>query len=604
MASPTALLSCALPGGRNARSHTAKQAGVGALCKDAGVDRITTSYVEAFRTEQSLPAGDTPTTFEHFANYCILADSYDEEFSIADVHTGGGNDLTLDGVAIVVNGVLVSDTDEIAEILKLNGFLDVRFIFVQAKTASGFNGEEIGAFGDGVLEFFAESPVLPMSDRIVQLRELMAWIYDHSVQFKHEKPTCELFLVTTGKWENDQHLVGKIAKAEANLRDTGLFGRVVFRPFGASEIQASWTRSKNAASVEFTFANKVTVPDIEGVTESYIGVLPLKEFLRVISDQDGGSIRKHIFYDNVRDFQGNNPVNSEIARSLGTSEGRDRFAVLNNGVTLVARSLRNTGNKFYVSDYQIVNGCQTSHVLYNSREELPDDLGVPFKVIATNDEEVINSIITATNRQTQVTDDDLYALSTFQKQLEAFMSSFDERHRLYYERRSKQYNTASVEKVRIVTKTLEMRAFAAMFLDEPRQAANYYSELKPFVGRTIFNPNHKIEPYYTAAYAYYKLEFFFRNGQIPVSYKPARFHMLMAARYLAAGREMPALTANKIERYAKSINDLLWDDQKAVDLFKEACAVIDGVLSGESLTRESVKPQSFTDAVLHALRAA
>lgn len=562
------------------------------------VDRITTSYVETFRNEQSLPAGYDATTFEHFANYCILSDSYDEEFNVADVHSGGGADLTLDGTAIIVNGVLVTEIEEIEDRLKTNGFLDVRFLFIQAKTSSGFSGEELGSFGDGVLEFFAEKPVLPMSDRIIHLRELMAWIFEHSVQFKHEKPTCEMSFVTTGKWVDDQHLLGKIAKAEAKLADTNLFSRVSLRPYGATEIQASWTRSKNAASVEFTFANKVTVPDIAGVTESYVGVLPLDEFLRVVSDPESGTIRKHIFYDNVRDFQGDNPVNSEIARSLGTTEGRDRFAVLNNGVTLVARSLRNTGNKFYVSDYQIVNGCQTSHVLYNSREELPDSLGVPFKVIATNDEEVINSIITATNRQTQVTDDDLYALSTFQKQLEAFMGEFDERQRLHYERRSKQYNTANVEKVRVVTKTLEMRSFAAMFLDEPRRAANYYSELKPQVGKTIFSPDHKIEPYYTAAFAYYKLEFFFRNGQIPVSYKPARFHILMVARYLAAGSEMPAFTANKIEGYAKKINEVLWDDQKAVDLFKAACAVIDSVQDGVPLTRESVKPQSFTDAVL------
>ncbi|GAA1918568.1 AIPR family protein [Arthrobacter gandavensis] len=566
------------------------------------MDRITTSYVEAFRLEQSLPAGELATTFEHFTNYCILSDSYDEEFDVSDIHTGGGNDLTLDGAAIIVNGVIVTSIEEIGDLLRTNGFLDVRFVFMQAKTSSGFSGEEIGSFGEGVLEFFSDDPILPMSDRILQLREIMAWIYDHSVQFKHEKPTCEMSFVSTGTWVDDDHLRGKITKAEANLMRTNLFSRVILRPLGAAEIQASWTRSKNAAAVEFTFANKVTVPEMVGVTESYVGVLPLGEFLRVISDPQAGSIRKHIFYDNVRDFQGDNPVNNEIARSLQTSEGQDRFVVLNNGVTLVARSLRNTGNKFFVSDYQIVNGCQTSHVLYNNREDLPDSLGVPFKVIATNDEEVINSIITATNRQTQVTDDDLYALSTFQKQLEAFMRAFDERHRLHYERRSKQYNTANVEKVRIITKTIEMRSFAAMFLDEPRRAANYYSELKPQVGRTIFNPSHKLDPYYAAAFAYYKLEFFFRNGQIPVSYKPARYHILMVARYLAAGWEMPAFTANKMERYTKKINEILWDDLKAAALFKDACAVIDEVQEGAPLSRESVKPQSFTDLVLGKVR--
>jgi len=567
------------------------------------VDRITSAYVEAFRVEQSLPKGDDATLFEHFVNYCVVSDAYDDEFDVQEVHTGGGADLGIDGIAIIVNGVLVSELDELETLLATNGFLDVRFIFTQAKSSSNFSGDELATFGEGVLEFFSDNPSLPSSAEIEHFRELMNWIYDHSVSFKHGKPRAELVFVTTGRWTDDVHLTAVISRAAVRLKDLNLLGQVEFKALGADEIQAAWSRTKNAASVEFTFANKVTMPDMEGVTESYIGVLPLSEFLPIVSDEETGSIRKNIFYDNVRDFQGDNPVNGEMAESLKSPQGQDRFAVLNNGVTLVARTLRNTANKFFVGDYQIVNGCQTSHVLFNAKEALPASLSVPLKVIHTNDEEVINSIITATNRQTQVTDEDLFALSTFQKQLEAFMNSFDEKHRLHYERRSKQYNTAAVEKVRIITKTLEMRAFAGMFLDEPRRAANYYSELKPMVGKTIFNANHKIDPYYSAAFAYYKLEFFFRNGQIPVSYKPARYHMLMAIRYLVGGTDMPAFTARQMEKYSRAINEVLWSDQKSLDAFKRAAIAIDEALDGTPLTRDSVKVQSFTDAVIAAVRS-
>ncbi|MFJ6042162.1 AIPR family protein [Brachybacterium paraconglomeratum] len=566
------------------------------------MDRITKAHIDEFRQEQSLPDNDIALTFEHFVNYCVLSDHYDDEFSVLDLHTGGGQDLTIDGIAVVVNGTLVTSTDEAAALLALNGFLDVQFMFMQAKTSSGFNGEEIAAFGDGVLEFFETEPEAPMSDDIIEAREIMGWIYDHSSRFRHGRPSCELFYVSTGKWVGDAHLSTKMRRAERRLNETNLFGKVEYRALGAAEIQASWIRSKNASSVEFTFANKATLPEIGGVSESYVGVLPLGEFLKIISDPDTGSIRKHIFEDNVRDFQGDNPVNNEMAASLATTAGADRFAVLNNGVTLVARSLKNTANKFIASDYQIVNGCQTSHVLYNGRNSLPDSLGVPFKVIATNDDEVINAITTATNRQTQVTDEDLFALSEFQKRLEAFMQAFEEKYRLHYERRSRQYSTQNVEKVRIINKTIALRAFAAMFADEPRRAANYYSELKPLVGTRIFNSDHKIEPYYTAAFAYYKLEFFFRNGQIPVSYKPARYHLLAAARLIAGGSSMPALTANQMEKYAKKINEVLWDDKKSIDLFRKACDAVDIALDGTELTRDAVKVQSFTDSLLQAAR--
>ncbi|WP_309080668.1 AIPR family protein [Zhihengliuella sp.] len=567
------------------------------------MDRITSAYLEDFRRQQALPQGDQPTTFEHFVNYCVLSDVYDDEFNIVDVRTGGDGDLGLDGVAIIANGTLVSSVNEISDLSDTNRYLDIRFIFIQAKSGTNFKGEEVAAFGEGVLEFFADTPSLPTSDDIDAARELMQWIYDHSSQFKRGRPTCELFFATTGKWADDKHLQGLAAKAKARLSDLNLFSKVSFKPLGAVELQGSWQRSNNATSVEFTFANKATLPDINGVTEAYVGVLPLEEFLKIISDQETGSIRKHIFDDNVRDFQGDNPVNSEIAKSLSTNEGTNQFAVLNNGVTLVARGLESTANKFLATDYQIVNGCQTSHVLFNAKDQLPPNLGIPFKVIATNNEELINSITTATNRQTEVKDEDLFALSTFQKQLEAFMSSVEDRYRLYYERRSKQYNVQEVEKVRIITKSLALRAFAAMFLDEPRRAANYYSELKSMVGSSIFNPDHKLDPYYTAAYAYYKLEYFFRNGQLPVRYKPARYHLLTAARHIAMEDEqMPSLTANKMERYCRTLNTQLWDDASSILLFNKAASAIDQVLQGGELKRDTVKVQSFTDAVLKVVR--
>jgi hypothetical protein len=65
---------------------------------------------------------------------------------------------------------------------------------------------------------------------------------------------------------------------------------------------------------------------------------------------------------------------------------------------------------------------------------------IPLRLIATQDEEVINSIIRATNRQTQVKEEQFVALTEFPKQLEAFFSTHPEGRRLYYERRSRQYD--------------------------------------------------------------------------------------------------------------------------------------------------------------------
>jgi Mor family transcriptional regulator len=475
------------------------------------------------------------------------------------------------------------------------------FVFIQAKSGGDFSGESISAFFDGVDEFFQERIELPANEEVHQAHELMEVIYENSVKFKTKKPSCRINYVTTGQWAGDGYLQTKIDRRVASLRATGLFSDVEFNPMGADELHASYQRSKNSVSAEFTFSNKVLLPEIPGVDEAYLGVIPASEFMKLVTD-GSGNIRKSLFYDNIRDFQDYNTVNVEIRQTLAAAATQGRFAVLNNGVTIVTQQLQTTRDKFTLTDYQIVNGCQTSHVLFDERGKLTDLIHIPLKVISTQDEEIISSVITATNRQTQVTVEDLYALGAFQKKLEAFLAAYPDKKKLFYERRSKQYNAQpGIEKVRIITKPQQIKAFAAMFLDDAHRSSRYYSDLQAQVGDKIFNEQHKLEPYYAAAFGFYKLEFLFRNGVLPVYYKPARYHLLMAFRYLAAGPELPAFHANRVQKYSNVICEALWDDARVEQTFKKAIEAVDAALSGASLTRDTVKTQGFTDAVKAAL---
>lgn len=565
------------------------------------MDRITKSYLEAFQKEQSLGEMPEAELFERFVCFCTVSDCYEEEFDIADVHVGGADDLGLDGAAVIVNGTLATSLDETIDLIEASPILDTSFVFSQAKTSSSFSGDQIMNFFDGVDEFFEEAPTLPMSDDVQAAHAMMMEIFAQSIKFRRQKPSCRLFYVTTGSWVDDPSLVGKVDKRLTRLRKLGIFSEVEFTPMGADEIHASYQRSKNSVTQEFNFTNKITLPDIEDVEEAYLGILPMAEFLPLITDHAGG-IRKALFYDNIRDFQGYGSINDGIRRTLQDEHAQVRFPILNNGVTIVARGLRTTGNKFVISDYQIVNGCQTSHVLFDESGLLKADMSVPLRLIVTTDEEIISAIITATNSQTPVTTEDLYALSGFQKKLESSFDSYPGKKKLYYERRSKQYSAvAGIEKVRIITKSQQIRAFAAMFNDEPHRASRYYSDLRAAVGKSIFNEQHKLEPYYAAAFAYYKMEYFFRNNVLPVYYKPARYQLLMAVRYIVGGNDMPSLTANRVQGYCNKICESLWSDAAATTAFQTAIEAVEEACGTESLTRDLVKTQAFTDAVKAAL---
>lgn len=141
------------------------------------MDRVTKSYLDEFRSEQALPSSLTESDlFEYFADYCVVSLAYEEEFDTEDVHVGGEGDLGLDGLAIIVNGVLITSVEEASDLLDINGFLDVKFIFAQAKVSGNFSGEQIMTFVDGVDEFFAEAPALPVNEKVKAAREVMSWL--------------------------------------------------------------------------------------------------------------------------------------------------------------------------------------------------------------------------------------------------------------------------------------------------------------------------------------------------------------------------------------------------------------------------------------------
>jgi hypothetical protein len=429
----------------------------------------------------------------------------------------------------------------------------------------------------------------------------MSAIYERSPKFKRGNPICKLYYVTTGSWANDPQLEARRAAAVLDLTALRLFRDVELSPVGATTIQRLYNQAKNAVSREFTFSERTVIPEIPGVTEAYLGLIPASEFISILADENG-DITKSLFYDNVRDFQDYNAVNTEMRQTLESELQKRRFALMNNGVTIIARTLRATGNRFYIEDFQIVNGCQTSHVLFDQREKLDASIMVPLRLIATQDESVTASIIKATNRQTEVKEEHLLALSDFGKKLEHFFRTFENGKQLFYERRSRQYNSLSgIEKTRIVTPANLIRAYAAMFLEEPHRTTRNYAALLDRVGKDIFAPEHLLDPYYVAAYALYRLEYLFRNQSLDPKYKPARYHILLACRFIAAPFALPKSNSHEMQRYCDSILKILWDVQEADGLFTTAAAVVDTVAKG-NFHRDSIRTQTFTESLIEEFK--
>jgi hypothetical protein len=563
------------------------------------MDRITQSLISELLSNQELDSEGESKDFEKLANYCIISNEYTKTFDIGQVTVGDGGDTGLDGIAIIVNGQLIEDKDEVDDLLERNSSLEVNYVFVQSKTSSSYSSGDLNTFIFGVKDFFALKPSLVRNADVMRIADISDHIYSKAPRFK-ENPIIKLFYCNTGKWTSDQNLTAVIDQGINELEQLSLFEKVQFNPYGAKEIAASFRKTKEAISTTINFNNRVTLPSIKGISEAYIGLLPFSEFKKILTDEEDNLI--NVFEDNVRDFQGsNNDVNSGIKKTLN-GDGSDLFSVLNNGVTIVASSISPTGDSFTIRDYQIVNGCQTSNVLFNNRNsEHIKNVNVPIKIIATNSDEIKTRITLATNNQTPIKKEQLASLTTFQRSLEEYYNSYSGDSKLYYERRSKQYNCdSSVLKTKIITVPYQIKSFAAMFLENPHQVTSFFGTL---VGKlnegkaNIFSDDHVYSPYYTSAFAYYKLETHFRRKNIDTSYKKVRFHILMLFRVLFQDNPLPQFNSRKMDGYCQIILDLLGDDSKSLDAFNQCIKVIDEADFDKS-DRQDIKRLSKTKDLL------
>lgn len=563
------------------------------------MDRITETLLNEFCSENELGGISTSEQFEHFANWCIVTKDYQESFELDDVHVGGDNNPGIDGVAVLVNGALVTSPEEVDDLLNINKSIDVSVIFIQSKTSNSFSMAEIGSFAESVRDFFREQPRQIRGQSLQNKVDLVTHIYRYSGKMK-ANPRCSCYYVTTGTWTKDVNLKGRVDQGKKDLEDLELFSKVEFDSLGASQIQSLYRQAKDTIDAEIDFQNKVVLPSIPGIHQAFIGVLPASELFRLTVD-DSGNLRRSVFEDNIRDYQGDTDVNEAIRATLAENRRSEAFVVLNNGITIVCRHLKMTGNRCSMSGFQIVNGCQTSNVLFHCRNTYTSaDVLIPVKLVHTDDEEIVNAIIRSTNSQNAVRPEELEAMTEFQKTLEQYYRTRVGPGALFYERRSRQYASSKIEKSRIITIPMQIKAFASVFLGVPHRVSGYYGTVRERVKDKIFHKTHLPVSYYTSALALWRLEGLWRSRLLGTQWKPLKWHLIMLFAQSQAGSPPPAQSRD-CERYCESLIRILSDVTQSRAAFEDIVEKISnrGV---PDVTKDSLKSQSLRDDLLDIFR--
>ena len=529
-------------------------------------DLVLDGFVKGFAASRGLANLREDEQFEAFAASTILRRHHQADITDIEenVLVGGGGDGGLDAIAILVNGRPTTTQEDVEFFTDRLGRLDVEFVFIQAKTSAAFNAGDIGTSLFGVREFFAAvsnpSPAITFKEEVLQLIELTKYLYSQIGKMQSD-PKCYFYYVTAGQWTDAAEPRARFEDGTRQLQQLNIFSSVYCAPIDADVLKADRRLLDRSVVKTIEFGKNAAFPTIEGVHEAYIGLLPGNEFIKLVSTEEG-ELNRELFYDNVRDFQGHNAVNREIGDTLSSEHHRNTFPLLNNGVTIIAGTMRRTGDVFQIQDFQIVNGCQTTHILFQNKSEVGPDIFIPVKIVATQDSQVVNEVIKATNRQTEVKPEALESLTPFHKELEDFYltreTARDSANRIYYERRSKQYALDNVHPTNIVTLPRQIQSFIGMFLDDPHNShQHYYGKLLEYYEGRIFALHHRPEPYYASGVALLTVERWFNEAAFPRELKPYRYHLLMLLRMMIGGHNRPELNSNRMAGYALKVVDTL-----------------------------------------------
>lgn len=538
------------------------------------MDTITKSHLDNFVSKLGLSSAISESEkFEFFTSYTLISQEINGNLLKSDLERiSTGQSKGVDTIAFCVNGKLILNSDEIDNFDNQSLLVDVYFL--QSKISESFSDTELGNFLDVVIDFFSDKPIYCISEfdnskeiydkvrsRLSNIRELNLHCYYISLGQKQEVVTSI---------DSTKEIKSKC------LKQYDLFDSVEIELIDKSTLISKHKKAISPLIATIRFDHKIPLNGIKNVDEAYIGFIPFAEFKNLI--MDAGQIKlKSLFNDNLRDFLGlDNPINQGIKKTLEDKKFNE-FSLLNNGVTVIADSNSGKGNTLILENYQIVNGCQTSNVLFECKA-IPEieNVLIPLKVVITKDENLRDEIILTTNSQSKFTEEQLFAITQFQKTLEDFYHSNRLSDNVFYERRTNQYANMLLSRNNIIEIKEQLKSFMAMFFDVPHLVAGNIGKVVTQSRSKFFQKEHSPIPYYISGLISSKWDKLLMENDFYKEFNKYRYHIFMGFRYLVEDTQFqenylksPKNYSIKIEQRRENSFDKLLITIRTDEIFRQ-----------------------------------
>ena len=464
--------------------------------------------------------------FEHFVNYVIssvMLEEEIEEFNYINTNLSEG----IDGITIIINDRLIKDEADLKKIGE-NEKLKIKLGFIQTTLQKSFESKKLKSFIDSVVNFLTFDLNIEPFSTICQM------IFDIDGDFRYNlDEKVELYMYYVSGLTNhslEQEILEKEKEKISKRSDMSLFNVKEISFLQSSEIKDEFEKIQKFHRVDLTISKNTQLKPHSKTLFSLLSTISYNELKKLVLTKDG-KLKDNLFVENVRNYIGNSNVNIAIKKTLEDDIFRDYFPYLNNGITIMCDEVKRHGtieNSFTLTFPRIINGCQTTNILFEHFKESDSEVEIVAKIISTCDEDLKKKIIFAANNQNTI-EKDMKSLNDYYEKIDEFFNGFNFPIKLYFERLRGLYRSINPPYSKINIENLA-RVYISVFLREPHiMKSNAIGKIEEYQkSKKIFNSENEIEKYFYCALLFYYLNYFQNNNVIKLVSKSMDMHLLMA----------------------------------------------------------------------------
>lgn len=511
--------------------------------------------------------------------YCIN----DDEQLLDDIFVDALYDLGMDGIAIVVNDKIVRSLTHLRSIIDSDRYISsIEIFLIQSKFKQDFKLLEVQSFISGIRQFFAKETKRKINDKVRHWLEIKDFLVNNTTLCRDMSYILiRPFYAAYGEWTNSSEILGEFSLLQEDIeqKENGLYkvSKPVF--ISREKINKMYSRQSKNFAPEIKVENQLMLSNSHNVQGLAVKLNAL-DLMKILIDTETDLMRKDLFEENIRDYQGDTNVNNAIQKTI--KEDPSSFLLRNNGITILVDKIDYTLGKIKIHNPQIVNGCQTCSVIYNSYQDGIDISQVEIfaRVISTEDSQVITNIVSSNNNQNFVTDMIYEITKPYHKQLEEYFKLHKETQaykQIFYERRSKSLRNEPIKSYQRCTFRNLIQSAITIWFDKPGFASFGEAKLLDMYKNRIFCDNHNPESYYAAAALFANYERLIVDGLLDASYRKCRAQICFLLKYQICNSNVELNDVEKAHQLCVSIFDLLDNEtlfqkevNKALNMFESA----------------------------------